>query len=345
MSSKKLKVGIFGGMFNPPHKGHLQSLQTIQTRIGLDEILVIPAYQNPLKQQVEGPEPVDRLRMVENAVKTLGPQFKVDDRELKREGKSFTIDTLKDLAKERPNDEFYLIVGADHWQTFPEWKSWKKILELANLVVTSRPGYNLPTAESDAVKFLSELVEIQEFNTIELKTGKSIQFVSIEEVPISSTELRRSFMKGQKSPQYVPLSVENYIDENNLYKRIRNNKVGEKILTEFAAQVLFSRKAIQVRGFDLRKRNAITEYALVASGTSTRHTSALAENVLRSIKDEFGIFPIAIDGMSEGRWVVLDFGTLIVHLFYDYVRSEYALEALWNGAIEIKLIDEALPKP
>ena len=73
-----------------------------------------------------------------------------------------------------------------------------------------------------------------------------------------------------------------------------------------------------------------SDYTLIASGTSSRHTAALAEHISRSVKDEYGLFPYNLEGLSDGRWVVMDYGNLLIHLFYDYVRMEYRLEDLWQ---------------
>ena len=121
------------------------------------------------------------------------------------------------------------------------------------------------------------------------------------------------------------------------------DKIGDfKKFSSFAGDVLFSKKGIQVRGFDLRKMSAPSEFAVICSGTSTRHTSSLAENLIDAVKEEYGVLPQSIEGLSEGRWVVLDYGSLIVHLFYDFVRQEYSIEKLWLDAVDIGLKDSSL---
>ena len=113
-----------------------------------------------------------------------------------------------------------------------------------------------------------------------------------------------------------------------------------KKCTEFCSQVLYSRKGIAVKGFDLQKVSAPSEYALIASGTSTRHSVSLAENLVIAVKEEFHIHPMSVEGLAEGRWVVVDYGSLIVHLFYDFVRQEYNLEGLWKDAKDLGLKDQ-----
>ncbi|MEI7973022.1 MAG: ribosome silencing factor, partial [Bdellovibrio sp.] len=111
-------------------------------------------------------------------------------------------------------------------------------------------------------------------------------------------------------------------------------------IVDFCAQVLFEKKAVGVRAFDLSQIFYPCEYALVASGTSTRHAQSLAENVSRSVKEEFGIWPQGTEGLDEGRWVVLDYGSVMVHVFYDFVRQEYSIEHMWSTSQEISLQEQ-----
>ena len=144
-----MKVGIFGGSFNPPHNGHVNSLTTVQKKMGFDLIHIIPNSQNPLKILVDGPGPEHRLEMARRAFASYGKAFQVNDLELSRGGKSYTIDTIKELLKTYKSNELYLIIGADNFETFSQWKDYKKILELANIVVTTRPGYDIPETEDE----------------------------------------------------------------------------------------------------------------------------------------------------------------------------------------------------
>jgi nicotinate-nucleotide adenylyltransferase len=337
-----MRVGIFGGSFNPPHMGHINSLQTVIKKAGLDQIRLVPATQNPLKLPVEGPTTQQRLEMTQHAIHGYGPQFVVDDQEIVRGGKSFTIDTIKNMRKEIQAEDLFLIIGADHFSQLHLWKDYKKILSEANLIVTTRPGYDFPTHQEDLPEFIKELVAEYDFNFIELSTGRNIQFITLKDVDVASSELRRKLRLGQSTNEKLPLSVEKYIRENRLYRN-----VGERIqdylkFTEFCGHFLFSKKAIAVKGFDLTKLSSPSEFAVVASGSSTRHASALAGNLILAVKEEFGIHPQSLEGVDEGRWVVIDYGSLIIHLFYDFVRQEYALEKIWKDAVDLGLKDITL---
>jgi nicotinate-nucleotide adenylyltransferase len=334
-----MKIGIFGGTFNPPHVGHLNSLQEVQRKLSLDLILMVPAFQNPLKNPLEGATPLQRLEMTRLATESWGSHFQVSDVEIKRAGKSYTVETLKQLQKEYPEAEFSLILGIDKFEELPEWKSPEKIIELAHLIVLSRPGFDFPTSEADLPEIIRDAVGDFDFNFIELKTQKSIQFVRVKDIDISSTTLRKQLRVRRSVEKYVPLSVENYIKANGIYQSKEDKIPDFKQFTEFCAATLFERKGIAVRGFDLRKLEAPSEFSLIASGTSTRHASALAENLMKLVKEEFNVFPHSLEGIDEGRWIVVDYGSLIVHIFYDFVRSEYRIEELWKSGIDMQLKD------
>jgi nicotinate-nucleotide adenylyltransferase len=339
-----MRVGIFGGGFNPPHNGHINSLQTVHKKLGIDKIFVVPNMQNPLKVPVEGPTPQQRLEMVSLALQSYGNAFEVDDQEIHRGGLSYTIDTIMNYRKKVEAENLYLIIGADNLEGFSQWKDFKKILTESNLIVTTRPGFQTPQSEDELPEFLKEIVEDYDFNFLTLKTGRNIQFITLDDVEVASSELRKWLRGGKTVQKYLPLSVEKYIKEKGLYKPI-GDKIGDfEKFTEFCAKALFARKAINVRGYDVREISAPTEFTLVASGTSTRHTSALAEQVALGVKEEYGVLPQGIEGIDEGRWVVLDYGALMIHLFYDFVRNEYSLEKMWKDARDLQLKDPFTPK-
>lgn len=335
-----MKIGIFGGSFNPPHNGHVNSLTTVQKKMGFDLIHIIPNNENPLKIPTDSPAGEHRMAMAQQAFNSYGKAFFVDDIELKRGGKSYTIDTVNELLKKYKSSELFLIIGADNFESFSSWKDYKKLLELVNIVVTTRPGYQIPEDEKEWPDYLTPMVADSDFGTLELKTGRSVEFITLNDLDISSSELRKKLRLGRPTEKFLPLAVESYIKENNLY-RVSKEKISDfKKFAEFCAQVLFDKKGIAVRGFDLREMSSTTDYSIVASGTSTRHTSSMAENLVKAVKDEFNIYPLGIEGVDEGRWVVVDYGALIVHVFYDFVRQEYRLEDLWTKGTELKLTDK-----
>lgn len=336
------RIGIFGGTFNPLHIGHIQTVRAVKSRLGLDRVHVIPAAQNPRKPRTEGPSDDDRLAMCrigfaaeENVV--------IDDRELKRGGISYTVTTLESFVSgSEPAAEptsLYLVIGMDQFEDLDRWHRVDRITEISNIVVVARPGHSFPTSLSDFPEGLRPLIEDFEKGFGQFKSGRHIEFLRLPEIDVAASDVRKRLRTGRAVEKFLTIEIEDFIKSRGLYGPI-GPRIGDyEAFAQFCAGALFEKKGINVRGFDLRPTTAPTEFAIVASGTSTRHTAALAENVQRAVKDEFNVFPQSVEGMSEGRWVLLDYGSLIVHVFYDFIRQEYRLEELWKDSRELAITD------
>ncbi|MES2965768.1 MAG: nicotinate (nicotinamide) nucleotide adenylyltransferase [Bdellovibrionota bacterium] len=334
-----MRVGIFGGTFNPLHMAHMNVVTTTHSRMNLDVISVIPAAKNPLKPAVEGPSDKQRLEMLEVGFREFSDFVVVDDLEIERGGTSYTIDTVKEYAKTIPPENLYVIIGLDQFDDFDKWKDVEKLLTLTNLVVVTRPRHNLPFAESDLPKGLQPLVAAFDRQFIQLNSGRSIEFLRLQDMDISASDVRKRLRTGRNVDAQLSIVVEEYLRERELFAPI-GPKIGNfEEFTRFCGNALFARKAINVRGFDLTGLEAATEYALIASGTSTRHATSLAEAVQKAVKEEYNVLPMSVEGTGEGRWVLLDYGSLIVHVFYDFVRQEYRLEDLWKNGRDLGLKD------
>src|SRR5574340_216317 len=133
-----MKIGLFGGTFNPIHYGHLRSAEEIRTMFGLERIFFIPSGNPPLKRK-DLAEAKDRYKMVSMAVRD-NPYFKVLDIECSRPGKSYTVNTLELLLKKYPDTDFHFILGIDAFLDIPNWREPEKIMSLTNFIVLSRPG-------------------------------------------------------------------------------------------------------------------------------------------------------------------------------------------------------------
>jgi nicotinate-nucleotide adenylyltransferase len=338
---KKLeRVGILGGTFNPIHFGHLGCAETVKEVLKLSKLYLIPAQQNPLREPMEGPSPEARLKMVQLALTTLGGEekgFFASDMELQRGGLSYTIETINQLKKENKNYEIFLIVGADQIDSLHKWKSVDKIFLNANLVLTSRPGFSLPEKKSEFPMWLAKKIKSFSKGKGKLSSGKAVICLQLNDQNISASEIRRRARRGEDVSNSTPIAVNEYIKEHKLYASAGSKLNNFEELTKFCARILTDKGGINIAGYNVKKLAQPTEFALVSSGTSTRHTKALAENVVRAVKNEYGIYPQATEGTQESRWVVLDYGALMVHLFYDYVRSEYRIEDLWRQGEKISL--------
>ncbi len=329
------RIGIFGGSFNPFHLGHLQCLNVVKKRSYLDKIYVVPTYQNPLKEKIEGPNSEQRSKIVEIALQEYQDDFSLDKRELEKEKATFTIDTLNEYKKENPDSDLFFILGADSFHNFDQWKSYEKILSIANLVVISRDGFEIPFSVEDLAPGIQTLVSEFSYKFIMLSSGKTIEFIKMDNVDASSSEIRRQLRMSQSVAKDLDINVENYLKEFQIYKQSSENFDDYMTFIKDCSGFLNEAKAINVRMFDMRDISDTTDFNLICSASSTRQASSLAEKVIDGVKKKYGFFPFASEGKNEGRWIVIDYGGALIHIFYDYVRAQYNLEELWRDAKEV----------
>ncbi len=335
------KIGIFGGTFNPFHRGHLNSLQTVLKRANLSKIYVVPAAQNPLKREVEGPSPKQRLEILEIALRDYKDKFVIDDQELNKGGVSYTIETVRHYVSKLGSDNVFLILGADAFQDFDLWKNFEDLLKESNILVTTRPNSPLPLNVKEFPAGVQPFIKDFDFSGIaKLKSGRKIQFVQLKDVDVSATQIRKRLRSGRNVDNAIALDVENYLKQNDIYPLLSKKIADFEQFTRFCGQIMFDKKAIGVKGFDLRNIDSPTEYSLIASGTSARTTAALADNIVKLVKDEYGAYPLSVEGIDEGRWVLIDFGALIIHIFFEAVRQDYRLEDLWKRGKDLNLVDQ-----
>ncbi len=327
-SSVNRKIGLFGGNFDPFHYGHLNSMLSVAEFFELNEVRVVPACVSPLRVQTQGSSAQQRLEMLTRGISGHENLIKIDMQEIERGGVSYTIDTIRALENE--DDRLMLIIGMDQFSKFDQWKDFDQILTKADLIVTSRPGMELPYTLEDWPVAVRSLVADHDQHQAVLKTGRSIYFFQLADVEASGTEIRRKVRFNQSIHGLVPPGVEEYIREQKLYESVQRNIGDFEKFTAFCAGILNEKGGINVQSYDLRERQGPSEFTLICSGTSTRHASALADHVVKEVKKEYGVWPESIEGQSEGRWVLVDYGALIIHVFYDFVRQEYRLEDLWT---------------
>lgn len=328
------KIGFFGGNFDPFHYGHLNSILTVAEALGLNEMRVVPAAISPLRVQTQMSTPEQRLEMLRLGVSGHEDLIKVDTRELDRGGISYTIDTVESLLSERPDTQITLIIGMDQFLKFDQWKDFERLLSLVDLVVTTRPGMELPYSLEEWPLKLRQLVGDYDGKQAMLKSGRNIYFMQLEDVEASGTEIRRKIRIQQDVQTLVPPSVLEYIRTNKLYQTVQQSIGDFQKFAAYCEKVLVDKGGVNVQVYDLRSRSAPSEFTVIASGTNTRHATALSEHLIREVKKDYGVWPENIEGQSEGRWIVIDYGALIIHTFYDFVRQEYRLEELWAKPIK-----------
>lgn len=204
-------IGVFGGSFNPVHRGHIIAADSARMQLELDEVRFLPAAHSPFKTR-SALSDAHRIDMLKRAIEGH-PAFKIDTQELLRSGPSYTLDTLTAITNDRPGDRLYLLIGMDAWQTFEFWHQWQTILELGHLVVLSRPGYS-PSALSEYWR------EKMVTGSQELKnsTAGRLMFVTVPASKAASNTIREQIQQGLDVSDDLPGSVHNYILEHQLYR-------------------------------------------------------------------------------------------------------------------------------
>ncbi len=200
------KIGIYGGSFNPPHKGHTLAAQQCRDLLALDRVIMIPAAIPPHKALADGsPDAKARLYLTQLAVSETDG-FCVSDLEIKREGPSYTVDTLRQLREEYPQDELYLMMGTDMFLSFHEWFCPEEIAQLATIVCFSR--YNVSTELREKM--------LQQKENMTARYGRTPVLLDNDCVEISSTEVRRMLTFRIAEP-YLDKKVLEEICRQGLY--------------------------------------------------------------------------------------------------------------------------------
>lgn len=196
------KIGIFGGTFNPFHSGHKKCIEQADRKLDFDKILVIPDKLPPHKEAVDLASDADRLNMCALGISDI-KKAEVCDIELKSEGKSYTVYTLRKLKEIYPDSKLYFIMGSDMLLTFDEWYKYEEILSLCTVVCMARKDEDKKLLAPYAEKFK--------------KLGEVI-IISAEPLEVSSTDIRQMIREGKDLSCFLDKSVVEYIIKNGVYK-------------------------------------------------------------------------------------------------------------------------------
>jgi nicotinate-nucleotide adenylyltransferase len=208
-------IGLFGGTFDPIHFGHLRTAFELQQTLGLTEVHFLPTGNPPHRDHPLADANL-RLAMVRAAVADQA-NFLVDDREVRRTGVSYSVDTLTELRAENPDRSLCLLLGMDAFLGLPHWHRWRDLFDLAHVVVAHRPGWKAPTQGP-----LGELMvdrgtgSVQELHRA---VAGRIYIQAVTQLEISSTELRQLIVAGRDPRYLVPDAVRDIIRETGCYAR------------------------------------------------------------------------------------------------------------------------------
>jgi len=208
-----MRVGLFGGSFNPIHFGHLRGAEEVRETLELDLIYFIPAAAPPHKPDAVLAPAAHRLQMVELAAKG-NRHFLVSDVEVRRGGRSFTIDTVRHfIATMRGRPDLYLLMGNDQFNELDTWKSCDELVSLCNIAVHTRGAVH----EKPALAALSRFGYVQKEAHFEHPSGYTLSFIPTTFLPISATWIREILQRRRSIHYLVPADVAEYIRRHNLY--------------------------------------------------------------------------------------------------------------------------------
>jgi nicotinate-nucleotide adenylyltransferase len=205
-------IGILGGTFDPVHFGHLRSALEVCLQLNLDHVRLIPCAEPPHRQATMASAEVRRL-MLELAVRSVS-ELIVDDRELQRDGPSFTVDTLLSLRQEFKDNPLFLILGTDAFRGLATWSRWQQILSLAHIVVVQRPDETLDLQEELQNWYQQNLAQTTDRY---LAAGK-IWPLTVTSLAISATQIRQGLLAANPVNFLLPESVIAVIEQLGLYR-------------------------------------------------------------------------------------------------------------------------------
>jgi nicotinate-nucleotide adenylyltransferase len=215
------RIGIFGGTFNPVHYGHLAAAEEVRERIGLDLVLFVPSSLPPHKSGEGLPSAIQRQEMVRLAI-TGNRFFALSEIEVRRGGRSYTIDTVDSLRSSHTDTDLFFITGLDSFLEIKTWHQWKLLLSQCAFVVLSRPGYHF--SDLRRLDFMQQVAQELELLDRGATTGARVNMpgmnIHLEAVltcDISSRDIRKRVRERRSFKYLLPDAVEQYIITNKLY--------------------------------------------------------------------------------------------------------------------------------
>lgn len=323
-SANKALLAIFGGTFDPVHNGHLSALSDLQALLNFDQVRWVLSARPPHKDQVTA-DINQRFEMLEIAL-AAHKDFVADDIEIRRQAKSYTIDTVFELQAAHPDARVCLIIGSDSLLKLESWHRYEELKELVHFIVMARPGYRIEVPESLSDR-LTDSVE-----SLRQSDSPAIYIYEQSDYLISSTEIRHLLATADQEEHHkllsnmLPEAVFDYIKRHQSY---RMRAMNSEQIKDQVVDSLESVKGQDIRVIDIAEISDFADYMVVASGTSDTHVKALARETSNNLRSQ-GVKPLNEDGADLGEWVLVDFGDVVLHVMRPEVRAYYDLEKLWD---------------
>ena len=354
------RIGILGGTFDPVHLGHLAIAEATRTALELERVLFLPAGTPPHKQGEVDTPAANRVAMVELAI-AGHPGFEVSRVDVDRPGPSYTADSVERIAAtERVagrEPDLFLIISVESLAELPDWHEPTRLLATSRIAVVPRPGHPRPDPAWIEASFPGQ--------------ADRIVTIDGPRLAISSTDIRERIATGRTVRQLLPAAVARYIVDHGLYRppsqvqpepeesqpvtdpalaprpdglprresrpprhAARPAAVDERSSLEIARRVVElaeDKKAADIVLLDLSALTTLADYFVICSGGSERQLDAIADGIIGGLRDE-KVRPIGREGLAASHWVLVDFGSVIVHVFTPPERDFYQLEKHWSEA-------------
>ncbi len=334
-----MKIGVYGGTFNPPHLGHLTSARFAMDYLGLDRLLFMPAGDPPHKELPPNSPPAQtRLELMEAAADSmlLPGRVEVDHMEVRREGKSYTADTLQELHDQYPDDELWLLMGTDMFLTLQHWKKPEVICSLAHLAAFARTQADTGEMLELQAKYLSETY------------GAKCAVIQLPQItPVSSTQLRGLLAKGE-GRQYLPPAVYGDILRQGLYGTHADMKnLTHADLTACSLSMVYAKRHAHILGVaqtavELAKRWGGDEELAFRAGILHDCTKYLSLREHLAICEQYGL---ELDDMERSSAKLLHAKTGAALARHLYGQPDQVYEAIcWHttGKPDMTLLEKII---
>lgn len=286
-----MNLALYGGSFDPPHIAHIQTIKEISKRVEIDLLIVMVAYQNPLKQKTTFSNNL-RLEWMKKVCSGIC-KVVVSDFEIQNQ-KKYTIDTIDFIEKTYAPQNIFLVLGEDNFSTLPQWRSFELLKSKVQFIFVRRNGFDY---------------NIEELSNLSLEL-KDINF------PISSTSVKQNF--DAIPSEVIPKEI-----ASEVISRLKEKKMKQERL-DFIIQKLSDKKAEAIECINVSDKDYIVDYVIIATAMVGRHTFALLDMLKTELKPRGEVF-YAVDEESED-WVVIDLGDIMIHLFTQNHRNKFNLE-------------------
>jgi len=351
------RIGVYGGTFNPIHEGHLKAAREVARALDLERVVFVPSATPPHKSAADH-DPIapaaDRIARVEAAI-AGETDFDVSDVELTREGKSFTVDTLRILRERFEGARLVFVIGHDAFVEMGTWRAPEEVIALADLAVVARPPIAADSLEAWLPGFAHPLVEIQADGrgATHREHDTRIDVLEIGALEISASQIRHDLAHGQPVGGLVPPKVLAMLEESGYYSGVdavtpqaseapQPGTSRASVSAEQARKLglivdaALDRNAQDPLALDVRELTSYTDYVLVMTGNSQRQLRSICEHIVKALKADDDA-PLGVEGGDDASWMLIDANDVVVHVFQPDTRELFDIEGLWEDAPRVAL--------